>query len=73
MGYSTSTIILAVAAATLLWMLHLIISSAIRRRQYKLPAQVPGIPIFGNSFQMPLTQVEQAPWAQKLAQKYGEM
>ncbi|KAK5265692.1 hypothetical protein LTR99_008830 [Exophiala xenobiotica] len=73
MGYSTSTIVLAVAAATLLWTLHLIISSTIRRRQYKLPAQVPGIPIFGNSFQMPLTQVEQAPWAQKLAQKYGEM
>ncbi len=73
MGYSTSTVFLAVAAATLLWLLHLIISSTIRRRQYKLPAQVPGIPIFGNSFQMPLTQVEQAPWAQKLAQKYGEM
>ena len=39
--------------------------------KYKLPPLVPGLPIFGNTFQIPLSQ--QGPWAKKLAEKYGEM
>lgn len=38
---------------------------------FKLPPQVPGIPVFGNTFQIPALQ--QGPWAKKLAEKYGEM
>lgn len=50
-----------------LWLLQ-----KIRRgRKYKLPPQVPGIPIFGNAFQIPALQ--QGPWAKELAEKYGEM
>ncbi|KAL1896135.1 hypothetical protein Sste5346_004877 [Sporothrix stenoceras] len=41
------------------------------KRKYKLPAKVPGIPLFGNTFQIPL--IQQGPWAKKLAEKYGEM
>ncbi|KAF9891620.1 hypothetical protein FE257_003631 [Aspergillus nanangensis] len=40
-------------------------------RKYKLPPLVPGVPIFGNTFQIPALQ--QGPWAKKLAEKYGEM
>ena len=43
------------------------------RRRYTLPNRVPGVPIFGNTFQMPLKAPEQGPWAEKLAQQYGEM
>ncbi|RMJ23696.1 Cytochrome P450 [Aspergillus sp. HF37] len=39
--------------------------------KYKLPPQVPGIPVFGNTFQIPALQ--QGPWAKDLAEKYGEM
>lgn len=40
-------------------------------KPYKLPPVVPGVPLFGNSFQVPATQ--QGPWAKALAEKYGEM
>ena len=53
----------------------IIVSFGLLRRKadqkYKLPPLVPGIPIFGNSFQVPPTQ--QGPWAKQLAEKYGEM
>ncbi|EXJ73906.1 uncharacterized protein A1O5_02200 [Cladophialophora psammophila CBS 110553] len=42
-----------------------------KNASYKLPPVVPGIPIFGNTFQIPALQ--QGPWAKKLADKYGEM
>jgi len=42
-----------------------------KRQKYKLPPRIPGVPIFGNSFQVPA--IQQGPWAQKLAEKYGEM
>ncbi|OAF99946.1 cytochrome P450 [Paraphaeosphaeria sporulosa] len=40
-------------------------------RKYKLPPGPRGIPFFGNMFQMP--PYHQGPWAQQMAQKYGEM
>lgn len=40
-------------------------------KRYRLPPKVPGVPVFGNSFQVPATQ--QGPWAKELADKYGEM
>jgi len=40
-------------------------------KKYKLPPIIPGIPIFGNLFQIPATK--QGPWATELAAKYGEM
>ncbi|KAJ5842201.1 hypothetical protein N7534_012031 [Penicillium rubens] len=40
-------------------------------KKYKLPPQVPGVPIFGNSFQIPA--IQQGPWGKRLAEKYGEM
>ena len=42
-----------------------------RGRKYKLPVTVPGVPVFGNTFQIPALQ--QGPWAKRLAEKYGEM
>lgn len=42
-----------------------------RRRKYKLPITVPGVPIVGNTFQIPALQ--QGPWAKRLAEQYGEM
>lgn len=40
-------------------------------KKYKLPVRIPGIPFFGNSFQLP--PLQQGPWAKKMAEKYGEM
>lgn len=39
--------------------------------EYRFPSQVPGLPVFGNTFQIPKTQ--QGPWAKDLAEKHGEM
>ena len=40
-------------------------------QKYKLPPTIPGIPFFGNSFQLP--PLQQGPWAKEMAAKYGEM
>lgn len=47
------------------------LQKARRSKKYKLPPQVPGVPLFGNTFQIPA--IQQGPWAKKLAEKYGEM
>jgi hypothetical protein len=62
-------LILGVGALTLFVFAH--ITKKLRATKYKLPPQVPGLPIFGNTFQVPATQ--QGPWAKKLAKTYGEM
>lgn len=54
-----------------LYLAQSFIAGMVRNSKYKLPPRVPGVPIFGNSFQPPATQ--QGPWAKKLAEKYGEM
>lgn len=41
------------------------------RRKYRFPNEVPGLPLVGNSFQMPATG--QGPYIKALADKYGEM
>lgn len=41
------------------------------QKKYRLPNRVPGIPFFGNSFQVP--PVQQGPWAKQMAKKHGEM
>lgn len=41
------------------------------RRKYRFPNPVPGVPIFGNSLQVPA--IQQGPWAKALAEKHGEM
>ncbi|KAK5320491.1 hypothetical protein LTR93_006703 [Exophiala xenobiotica] len=63
-------------AATILGLLFLIViqswvRSYIKSKQYHLPPAVPGLPIFGNAFQIPALQ--QGPWAKKLAEQYGEI
>lgn len=55
----------------ILSVIGLYVRSYLTSSKYKLPPVVPGIPIFGNSFQVPATQ--QGPWAKDLAKKYGEM
>lgn len=42
-----------------------------RARRYKLPPRIPGIPIFGNTFQLP--PLKQGLWGVEMAKKYGEM
>ncbi|KAF2795132.1 cytochrome P450 [Melanomma pulvis-pyrius CBS 109.77] len=54
-----------------LYLAYNTLQSRLKARKYKLPPRVPGIPVFGNTFQIPL--VQQGPWAKKLAEKYGEM
>lgn len=62
----------AVSTAGLAIIIGLWLLQNIRRgKKYKLPPRVPGIPFFGNAFQIPALQ--QGPWAKELAQKYGEM
>ena len=43
----------------------------VQARRYKLPPRIPGLPIFGNTFQLP--PLKQGVWAMEMAQQYGEM
>lgn len=61
----------AVITAIAVFIAKWTISSAQWRTTYKLPPRVPGVPVFGNAFQIPA--VQQGPWAKALAEKYGEM
>lgn len=62
---TTIGVIAVVLIARKLW------SDYVFNKTYKFPAKVPGVPFFGNTFQMPLGH--QGPWAKKQAEKYGEM
>jgi hypothetical protein len=58
-------------SALVVYVLATSITNRTRAPIYNLPPLVPGVPLFGNTFQIPL--VQQGPWAKKLAEKYGEM
>lgn len=47
------------------------VKETVRARKYKLPPKIPGIPIFGNTFQLP--PLKQGQWGIQMARKYGEM
>jgi hypothetical protein len=64
------TILVVAVTAVVLFYLSTFLTKT-NTTKYKLPPLVPGIPVFGNSFQVPPTQ--QGPWAKELAEKYGEM
>ena len=40
-------------------------------KKYKLPPRIPGIPVFGNTLQLP--PLKQGVWGIEMAKKYGEM
>jgi len=46
-------------------------SSHVANRKYKLPPRVPGLPIVGNTFQLP--PIQQGLWGKEMSEKYGEM
>ena len=52
-------------------LLYLAISQHLFNRKYKLPVRIPGIPIFGNTFQLP--PLKQGVWGVEMAKQYGEM
>ncbi|RDL31768.1 Cytochrome P450 [Venustampulla echinocandica] len=43
----------------------------LQSKKYKLPPRIPGLPIFGNTFQLP--PMDQGLWGIEQAKKYGEM
>ena len=55
----------------ILSLLHWVYTNYQWNTRYKLPPCVPGVPLLGNSLQVPA--VQQGPWAKDLADKYGEM
>lgn len=61
--------------AALVVLLGILCEQAISRyrfgKNYKLPVKIPGIPILGNTLQIPA--LHQGVWGRAMAQKYGEM
>ncbi|KAG8629890.1 hypothetical protein KVT40_001509 [Elsinoe batatas] len=55
------------------WIAYSLVQSKLKARKYNMPNRVPGVPIFGNTFQIPLDTPSQAVWATENAKKYGEM
>ena len=70
-GISAMQYIVPLLAALVAIVVFYVSTSYRSSRKYKLPPRVPGVPIFGNSFQVPA--VQQGQWAKQLAEKYGEM
>ncbi|KAJ5936000.1 hypothetical protein N7454_005298 [Penicillium verhagenii] len=68
---SAGHVAIAVAISIGIIALFIIINDYQWNKKYKLPPRVPGIPILGNSLQVPPSQ--QGEWAKELAAKYGEM
>ncbi|KAI5920400.1 cytochrome P450 [Camillea tinctor] len=53
------------------WLSWLLFEHVKFSRKYKFPPLVPGLPVLGNTFQIP--SIDQGPYLQKLGQKYGEI
>ncbi|KAH0846045.1 hypothetical protein FOPE_11433 [Fonsecaea pedrosoi] len=43
----------------------------VKARKYRFPPRIPGVPIFGNTFQLP--PLKQGLWGMEMAKRYGEM
>lgn len=69
--YALAHPFLTFAALSIIFVLGWKISEYLKARKYKLPPRVPGIPIFGNTFQLP--PLKQGVWGIETAKKYGEM
>lgn len=63
--------LLLIAFGLVAWAVWAASASFLHQSKYILPNPIPGVPFFGNSFQMPLEG--QGPFATKLAEKTGEM
>jgi hypothetical protein len=68
-GFSiAATLFFAVAVLVIL---QRIVSNHLASKKYKFPPRIPGLPIVGNTFQLPGNQ--QGQWGVEQARKYGEM
>jgi hypothetical protein len=65
---TSSKIVLAVLAIIVV---QRVVSNYLWNKKYKLPPRVPGIPLLGNTFQVP--PMRQGLWGQEVSKKYGEM
>ncbi|PNS21541.1 Phenylacetate 2-hydroxylase [Sphaceloma murrayae] len=72
MGLAAYTPLIGVFAIVS-WIALSVIRSKVKARKYNMPNRVKGIPIFGNTFQIPVDTCGQAVWATELAKKHGEM
>lgn len=66
-----SLVALTLVVAVAVFLVNRLIQKFLWNRKYKLPPRVPGIPLFGNTFQVPIFQ--QGRWAREKAREYGEM
>jgi hypothetical protein len=69
--YALANPFLTFAALSIILIFGWKINAYVKARKYKLPPRVPGIPIFGNTFQLP--PLKQGLWGIETAKKYGEM
>jgi hypothetical protein len=69
--YALANPFLTLAALSIILVLGWKINEYVKAREYRLPPRVPGIPIFGNTFQLP--PLKQGLWGIETAKKYGEM
>ena len=63
-------VLLAVAVFVIL---RRLLQDYLHEKKYRFPPMVPGLPIVGNSLQLPTRVGLQGPYLAKLAEKYGEM
>jgi hypothetical protein len=68
-GSSFATTVLLVVVALLV--VQRAVSSHLYKKKYKFPPRIPGLPIVGNTFQLPGNQ--QGQWGVQMAREYGEM
>ncbi len=68
---SSSIVTAALFAIATLFLVQKVVANQAASKKYKYPPQIPGWPVFGNTFMMP--SIRQGMWAREQAMKYGEM
>jgi hypothetical protein len=68
-GSSFATTVFLVVVALLV--VQRAVSNHLYKKKYKFPPRIPGLPIVGNTFQLPGNQ--QGQWGVQMAREYGEM
>jgi hypothetical protein len=58
-------------AVVILVIVQRAVSNHLYNKKYKFPPKIPGLPIVGNTFQLPGNQ--QGQWGVQMARKYSEM
>lgn len=73
LGSGLLRLVAGLLAVTIFFIVRRLVHDYQYEKKYRFPPIVPGLPIIGNSLQLPTRVGLQGPYLAKLAERYGEM